>query len=106
MSDHMHDGAEEHRRGFGCTNALSSLREWCTGDSRSAEMRYESAWRMGQLQQGTNQSSTVPGRPVGTNEAVLGCLRVSVCLTSFASHKFVALESVYVVISPRFLYSC
>lgn len=61
------------------------LVDLCAGDSRSAEMRYESAWRMGQWQRGTDQSSTLPGCPVGTNEAVLGCLRVSVRLTNLAA---------------------
>lgn len=58
-------------------NVILQLVEWCAGDSRSAEMRYESAWRMGQWQRGAEQIITVPGRSVGTNEAILGCLKVS-----------------------------
>lgn len=57
--------------------SMKQLVEWCAGDSRSAEMRYESAWRMGQWQSSAQQSGAAPGRPVGTNEAVLGCLKVS-----------------------------
>lgn len=43
-------------------------------------MRYESAWRMGQWQSCAEMHSAVPGRPVGTNEAVLGCLKVATLL--------------------------
>ena len=63
----------------------------CAGNSRSAEMRYESAWRMGQWQSCEELHSAVPGRPVGTNEAVLGCLKVGPLLllnaNPVASHR-------------------
>lgn len=58
-------------------NAILQRVDCSAGDSRSAEMRYESAWRMGQWQRGAEQSGTVPGRPVRANEAILGCLKVS-----------------------------
>ena len=63
--------------GTSCKQSMKQLLEWCAGDSRSAEMRYESAWRMGQWQSSAQHSGAAPGRPVGTNEAVLGCLKVS-----------------------------
>ena len=58
-------------------NVILQLVECCAGDSRSAEMRYESAWRMGQWQRSAEQSGAAVARSVGTNEAVLGCLKVS-----------------------------
>ena len=39
-------------------------------------MRYESAWRMGQWNSPFDQAEVTPGQPVGTNQAIQGCLKV------------------------------
>ena len=62
-----------------------TLCAWCAGDSRSSEMRYESAWRMGQWDSPFAQAEITPGQPVGTNQAIQGCLKVHRILSELVS---------------------
>ena len=53
-----------------------SLLHGYAGDSQSLDMRYESAWRMGQWTTLLDQEGANPGQPVSTDQAIQGCLKV------------------------------